>query len=222
MNHSITALLLCTSGLMVACRPDPGDHRYAEDWSDPSALFEFTPGPDPYQQGQPRLSLGIFYESEESEEIPIDGQSANFFIYADEWSQKPTLSIQADILSRAEGYASDKFVHAGLGWWGCGIHLSQPRSLQAWTQLHVSFQSDQASFQEIQLHLKAGNIEAVVQASTYGYTNDGQWHWVNIPLQDFSDQGLDLGNVEIPFMLIGQGGTQGETLRVDNLYLTQD
>ena len=64
-----------------------------------------------------------------------------------------------------------------------------------------------------------GNTAASVMASDYGYSDDGEWHHLEIPLQVFADGGVDLSEVLIPLRLGGMGGESGERLLVDNLYL---
>ena len=50
--------------LLLACRPDPGAPSYPERTGRTvdTADTNFLSGPDPYQDGDKRLSLGIFYE----------------------------------------------------------------------------------------------------------------------------------------------------------------
>ena len=48
--------------------------------------------------------------------------------------------------------------------------------------------------------------------------NDGQWHTLIIPLTDFSSQGVDLTMVSIPLRFGGNGGMEGESVLMDDLY----
>ena len=52
--------------LLFACRPDPGNPQYPEMGDLPN-----FGGPDPYEEGEDRLTLGLFYEMESSENYII-------------------------------------------------------------------------------------------------------------------------------------------------------
>ena len=58
--------------------------------------------------------------------------------------------------------------------------------------------------------------------TAYGYTNDGEWHFLQIPLQDAIDRGWDPSTVRSPFIFSAPGGEAGEQLLIDNLYFTKD
>ena len=64
-----------------------------------------------------------------------------------------------------------------------------------------------------------GGSEGRVTASTLGFSADGEWHHLVIPLTDFSAAGADLSQVTAPLILAGDGGAQGAVLYIDNLYL---
>ena len=62
-----------------------------------------------------------------------------------------------------------------------------------------------------------------VRANDYGWVNDGQWHSLSVPLQDFVNLGLDLSRMRSPFT-IGNDPSEGtakvgETLLIDDLYV---
>ena len=63
---------------LMACRPDPIEYPYnttttLDTGSEEVDLFA---GPDPYEDGESRLSLGVFYESGYSDIIPVDEESS--------------------------------------------------------------------------------------------------------------------------------------------------
>ena len=67
----------------------------------------------------------------------------------------------------------------------------------------------------------AGNEKEVrLQAGSYGWAADGEWHNLSFSLSDFAKEGLDLGQVTVPLMLLGKAGSGGEALLIDNLYFT--
>jgi len=67
-----------------------------------------------------------------------------------------------------------------------------------------------------------GEDRHVVNATTYGYVNDGEWHQLSIPLSDFVSDGLDLSAVRSPLSLGGAAGMATDFALIDNLYLSQD
>ncbi len=209
------ALLLAA---LAACRPDPGLPSYpdsgslnAVDTSEP-ALPE---GPDPYEEGEARLSVGLHYESGYSQLIPIDDVDSFYYIYESTYTEGID---QQDVV---EGRQSTVINHGSLPWFGGGITWMTPRDLSAWTTMHLSLRSGDAGMATLNLHF-TGGTEAVLSAADYGWVNDGQWHHLAVPLADFAAGGADLTAVTAPFVLIGEGGAEGETLKVDNLYYTQD
>jgi hypothetical protein len=194
--------------LLLACRPDPGRPFYPtpEPWVDTADAF--FPGPDPYEDGDSRLSLGPFYEGEYSDFLPAD----NFYIYEETFAVYPTDD-------RVEGYSADIWQHLGKAWWGGGLHYDTAQDLSGWDTLHISLNSEELSLVEVALN---GGAEARVNAADYGYTNDGEWHHLSIPMTAFTSGGANLAQVTVPLILIGAGGAEGDELIVDNLYLTAE
>ena len=70
--------------VLMACRPDPIEYPYNDGTASDTGAEEenLFAGPDPYQEGEARLSLGVFYESGYSELIPVDETS--FYIWITE------------------------------------------------------------------------------------------------------------------------------------------
>jgi hypothetical protein len=212
--------------LVGACRPDPGEHRYSS--YDPITCNAGTedpvcePGPDPYEAGDIRLSVGVFYEGESSDSIPVDN-TVNFF-----WLYEDTVAVEADSSDVVEGCQSDSLVRAGgLAWWGLGVHWPDtPRDLSPWSTMHISLKSSDSSFANVSLVMQSegtsDEVSATLSAADYGYANDGQWHHLTVPLADFVGAGLDDTAVVSPFGLSGQGGTEGHSLNIDNLYFTAE
>ena len=71
MPRFVFAALLC------ACRENPGLPVYPGMGSD-TGVSALPQGPDPYEAGEKRLSLSIFYEGEYSDIVEIDNVTAHF------------------------------------------------------------------------------------------------------------------------------------------------
>ncbi|MFT5680963.1 MAG: hypothetical protein ACI8RZ_001869 [Myxococcota bacterium] len=202
--------------LALACRPDPGSPSYP----DPSAVLDSGsdsddpdnyPGPDPYTAGESRLSLGAFYEGGYSELMPVDDVSIFFYVYSSTFSQA------TESTERIEGYVSDRITVGGVGWWGGGIQSNAAIDLSAWDTLHFSAMSEDVV--DFDIRMQSGT-EGTVDASSYGFTNDGEWHAMEIPLSDLA--GVTLSKVTGQFIFIGEGDPEGSVIFFDNLYYTAD
>ena len=215
--------LLCTALLLIGCRPDPGSSDYEnqeqfEEGQGPGATSSILPGPDPFMEGDRRLTIGKFYEGARSEDVPIDGVSSHFYVYEDTFTAKSSDS-------RVEGQNSDLLQHSGaLPWWGGGVHWGTGRDLSEWTSLHISLRSRDAAFADVDIAVHDGmdDMGVALRASDYGYSNDDTWHNLTIPLTDFTAAGLDSSVVIVPLRLGGGAGDAGERLLVDNVYYDVD
>jgi hypothetical protein len=230
-------LTLLAFSLVGACGSGPG----TLDDSDPEALDDalgvglrdpinpFPPDPpNPFQPGDERLSVGYFYEGGRSTTIEINTVTTEYFIFAIDVTDPIATRSFAEGTSddRAEGQASYEVTLNGSPFWAGGIIWFEPFDLSAWTTMFVSFKSSDPSFASFDLTLQSGEEEepdgVVLDPSAYGYANDGEWHFLEIPLQDAVDRGWDPSAVRSPFIFSGPAGTQGEVLLIDNLYFTKD
>lgn len=206
--------------LLLACRPDPGDPSYPDpsllDSGDTGGDPDFYLGPDPYQAGEARLAFGAFYEGDASDYLIVDDVTRFYYIYSSTYTQT------VDLVDRVEGYESAVIEHAGTAWWGGGLHWNSAENLSGWTTLHVSLRSGHAGFGTLELHLTGGEVEAVLDATAYGWAADDEWHHLSVPLADFGAAGADLGSVTSPFAMVGGSGEAGDELRVDNLYFSAE
>ena len=213
--------LLCLFPLL-ACRPEVGDPDYSSqetfDFEAEESVVVSLPGPDPFVQGEQRLSLGIFYEGASSQEILVDEVTRHFYIYANEATSLLTFS-QSTSDERLEGLRADSIEHSGGPWWGGGIHWDVAQDLSSWSSLHISLKSNDPAFSDVDLAMESGDSVAQVQAADYGYVNDGAWHNITVPLSDFTDQGVSLDGVTIPLRFGGFSGMSGELLLLDNVYI---
>ena len=195
--------------------PDPLD-------IDPSDQGSFgkLPGPRPFQEGDKRLSMSVFYEGEYSDLLEIDDVTISFFIFQNDFTGTLTYDTLADV-DRIEGLASDRIIHGAEGWFGGGIVSTEPIDLSAWTHVSASFKSAAPSFESFDI-LIGGDVEVRVDVSDHGFANDGEWHSLTIPLTEWTDGGVDLSAVLVPFALVGEGGVAGASLLVDDVYLTAE
>jgi hypothetical protein len=211
------SILMVAFALAGGCRPDPGPSRY--DAQEPFPHYADAgvplPGPDPYQPGTKRLSVGAFYESGYSDVIPVDNMTSFVYVY----SSTVTLNQDPD---RNEGLTSTVATHQGMTWWGFGVNwVMTTHDMSAWTKMHVSFKSQDAAFAAFDIGMSNAN-PVFVHAADYGWANDGQWHVLTIPVADFVKNGLDKTMCQAPFVLNGNAGKVGEQLKLDDLYFSAD
>lgn len=207
----------------LACRPDPGTPDYSSTPQNvnPDLGTVMNPqGSDPFVEGEARLSVGLFYEGGFSQQILVNGEDVNYFIFIVEGSGDLTYD-QETTEDRVEGATADRFTLRGTPFWGGGIIYQRPRDLSRWRTLHVALKSGDASFQQIDLTLQYGPDGSAATAvsvplTNYGYVNDGEWHDITIPLADFP--GLNRAQIRSPFILGGTGAVRGDALLVDDLY----
>jgi hypothetical protein len=230
-----TAGLLAFS-LVGGCAPDLGTPDYSSQVGLREPINPFPPiPPDPFQPGDERLSVGYFYETGRSETIPINTVTTNYFIFVvDENRAAETLTYsQSTSSDRIEGLESVEITLNDRTFWGGGIIWEEPIDLSEWTTMFVAFKSSDESFErfEIKLQYEVGRLpnepppeplEVSLNPSTYGYTNDGEWHFLQIPLQDAIDRGWDPSNARSPFIVGGSPNRVGDVMLIDNLYFTKD
>jgi len=209
MRHVVLPLLL------LACRPRPdGPPVYPEPGTFTDTLDPNLPGPYPYVDGEARLSVGVFYEGQASESIAI-GAGADYFIYDGTYTQS-----RSD--DRVEGFESAQLELTGAGgFFGGGVTWVPGRDLSAWTTMHISLKSSDAVTGDVELRMIGGGNDGIVRARTRGFSPDGAWHSLVIPLSDFTTQGVDLTNVTEPIQLISPATEPQAVLLVDDLFFTQ-
>lgn len=222
--RGMVVVCLCLGLMAFGCGNDPGKPDYSgHDGLVPDEDEKFEE-PDPYQLGEERLAVDVFYEGGRSETIKINGFRTHYFIFGRAELGRDTYSI-APSPNRVEGEQSDRITLAGTIWWGGGIVWDDPIDLSAWKKLFVSFKSSDSSFDTFEMSLLSGTGESprsvVLDPTDYGYTNDGNWHTLEIPLADAIARGFDPSAVRSPLVLGGPGGEAGHRLLVDNFYLTK-
>jgi hypothetical protein len=234
-QHLVWTAGLFALSLVGGCMPDLGTPDYSSQVGLREPVDPFPPvAPDPYQPGDERLSVGYFYEGGRSETILINGVTTNYFIFViDENKPVETLTYSQDSSSdRLEGLESVKIRLNDRPFWGGGIIWDEPIDLSDWTTMYVGFKSSDESFESFDLTLQYAPYipnepppdpqGVVLDPRTYGYTNDGQWHFLQIPLQDAIDRGFDPSITRAPFIVGGPTLQAGDVLLIDNLYFTKE
>jgi len=230
-KHVFWVGFLLASSLASGCPGDLGTPDYSDQVGlrDPVDPFPPVP-PDPFEPGDERLSVGYFYEGGWSVEIPINGINTNYFVFAvDADNIVATLTYSQDVTSdRLEGLESVEISLNDQPFWGGGIIWDDPTDLSEWTWMFVGFKSSDPSFESFDLSLQSGEgedptgINPPLDPRDYGYVNDGEWHFLEIPLQDAIDLGWDPSTARSPFIFSAPGGDAGDVLLIDNLYFTKD
>jgi hypothetical protein len=215
--------------LVGGCAPDLGTPDYSSQVGLREPIDPFPPvPPDPFQPGDQRLSVGYFYEGGRSVTILINTVSTDYFVFAiDVDDPVATRSFgEGTSTDRVEGLLSYEITLNGSSFWAGGIVWFEPIDLSNWTTMFVSFKSSDPSFANFDLTLQSGEGEeptgVVLDPTAYGYTNDGEWHFLEIPLQDAIDLGWDPSTARSPFIFGAGGGDAGDVLLIDNLYFTTD
>lgn len=116
-----------------------------------------------------------------------------------------------------EGSVSDLLTLEGTSFWGGGVVWSPTRDLSSWRTLALSLKSD--SIAVVNVTVGSTGKEPGLSAADYGYKADGQWHSLRIPLADFAAGGVDLTDVRVAFALGGPGGSAGQEILVDDVYM---
>lgn len=207
----------------VGCGDDgePADYSGHENLVPPDVKYD---EPDPYQRGKERLSVDVFYEGGRSKTIKVNGFRNHFYIFGfNEFGRDTFTLVPAG--DRMEGEQSDLFTLVGTAFWGGGIVWDEPIDLSGWEYLFVALKSADPSFARIDLSLLSGEGDGprsvALDPRTYGYVNDGEWHFLRIPLADAVARGWNPRQARSPFIIGGAGNRAGDRLYVDNLYLTR-
>lgn len=229
MNKILLSLVISCS--FFACRPDPGTPDYSsfagitDSGIASSEDNDDLPGPVPFEPGNKRLSFGVFYEGSYSDLLEVDEMTRHYYIFQTETNPPVLTYDQEESGERVEGKVSDVITLSGTPWFGGGIIWDLAEDLSGWTTLVVAVRSEATALDDfdISMQYEIANSPSVkdakVTASAYGYVNDGEWHLLEIPLQDFVDQGAQLTSVRAPFIFAKDGGNAGDQISLDSLFL---
>jgi len=222
-SRYLHVLMTCLPMMAFGCGADPGSADYSSHVGliPPAQKF---PEPDPFQPGKDRLSVDVFYEGGRSETIMINGFRTHYFVFGRDDLGRDTF-LQGTSGNRVEGEVSYQITLVGTPWWGGGVIWDEPIDLSDWKKLFVSFKSSDRSFATFELTFLYDEGDTprsvVLDPTRYGYTNDGEWHHLEIDLRDAIDRGFDPVAVRSPFIVGAAGGEAGHMLLIDNLYLTK-
>lgn len=220
--------------LLLGCRPEPIEYPYnttttSDTGSDEPDLFA---GPDPFEEGEARLSLGVFYEGGYSEVIPVDEESSYFYIWITEDTSSPTFT-QTPTTDRIEGNVADEVTAGEYGWFGGGVSWTTATDMSVWNTMHLSIKSSDEALSVLQVGVGgywksggscvgSGTKQNWVDLSAYGFVTNGEWHHLTIPLDDLNFC-LDMTQLVEPFSLLASGlssNDAGAQFILDNLYFT--
>ena len=150
--------------------------------------------------------------------IAVDDVDVFFYVWED------TFSAIQNFEEPAEGLYSLEWFSKGRGWWGGGIHHTTGSfDISMYNTLHLAMRSSSAEMADITVGMVSvdSTSDATVQAADYGWTADGTWHTIEIPLADFEAAGAELTAIETPLFLVGENATtEGESIWFDDIYLT--
>ncbi|MEO1171771.1 MAG: hypothetical protein AAFX94_06925 [Myxococcota bacterium] len=220
-------LVLGLSFSLFACRDDFDVPDYstfedaferaeAERAGEVSALA----GADPFNpDSDNRLALAVFYDGEDATQFLRPGANdIAFFIFEDTF----TLGTSTN---RVQGESSTEFTLAGAtGFWGGGTFATGALfDLTEYQTLSIALNGGEfSSFDSINLIVEDSNLQAVLPAADYGYVNDGEWHQLFVPLEDFANAGVDLSRAFGVLSLSNERTVTGHRLLVDNGYFDED
>lgn len=201
--------------LLLACRPDPGAPSYPDRMGLilDTADTNFLSGPDPYQDGDKRLSLGIFYEGGYSDLIPVDDVTVFYYIY-----NNYTETTDPD--DRVEGYVSAVWTISGQTWFGGGVNATVPVDLSAWDTLHFSVKGlPTETITDLSVNVETAAGSTGVDLFGEGFAMDNTWHTFSFPLSTFSTDFTETNGL---FVMVSDAGAGGDAIKIDNLYFTAE
>lgn len=207
--------------LLLACEPEPifpDDPLEGWEVDNPGGADGALPGPVPFEEGDRRLSVGVFYEGGASDLIPIDDVESFYYIYADEFSGQVTYGQTASP-RRVEGFESALITHGGGEWWGGGVTWNTPRDLSEWTALYVSARTASDAFTGFSIAIGTTGGEGRVLATDLGFAPNDEWHHLRIDLDAVLPNRTAVIN---PIILVGEGAGGGEQIYIDNVYFTAE
>jgi len=229
MSVSRWVFIAVLAASAVACRADPGEADYSSHVGIQNEA-PFIESDNPFEPGTPRIGFGLT-ESEVTEDLGENSVSRFLFIFdtAGDGTGAFTLELY-DSRVRTEGQRSLGMEVLGQGFWGVGMFWYIGQDISEFSNLYMSVQSSDPTFTNFPIAMQSGLdraidptessiVEASVNASNYGWANDGEWHDLVIPLADFAAAGVDLRSIRSPWLLSGAGGDLGEVLRVDDVYI---
>ena len=143
-------------------------------------------------------NYGLFTTSSVADEFTL-GTDGDLYVWEQTLVEGPAQTYN--------GQPALSYVTNNLGWFGFGFTADQLHDLSAFAggNLHLAMKSSATETLNlsINLGLAAGTIVFESGSDPYGFTRDGQWHELTIPLADFN--GVNLSGVETLFSINGTG-----------------
>lgn len=200
---------------LLACRPDPiRPPNSINPYDTATEVDSGLSGSTPYEAGQERLSLGIFYEGSFSEEIAINDETSHFYI----WSATMVVEDSSDCV---EGVQSDQVTFGSNVWFGGGVAYDSSIDFAEWSYLHLALKSVGSSSSVLEVGMSDDGGEYWASVSDYGFVADGEWHDIVIPIADLTVDGLGL--VDQGFMFKGEtGAIDLQQFLLDDVYYTKE
>ncbi|MCD1653445.1 family 16 glycosylhydrolase [Treponema zuelzerae] len=157
--------------------------------------------------------------------------SANKFVAEDEWNSidawAETLEIETTKSEKFEGSESLKLTAGNSGWLGLGMSSLTGKSLKNFTDGYLRFAIKTTSSGLFRVGMKSGPImeQWVDLNSEYGFSANGQWKEVSIPLSAFMNQNqyFNITQLTQMFMFVSTGGfAPGDVIYLDNIHFWTD
>ncbi len=168
----------------------------------------------------PSGTFSLYSETAEADSSFELGADGNLHIWGETLAEGAT--------SPYEGSESLSYASTGAGWFGMAFSANNYHDLSAFDidTARLNFALKTSSTTAFKIGMKSGSIDDIEQkwidftnsADPYGFTRDGQWHQISIPLSDFNDE-VDMSNVIQLFQLLGVDGDISD-IEIDNIYFS--
>ncbi len=173
-------------------------------------------------------AFGVFTETTPVNNALVYGDDTSTnWPYSDEaalyvWTAEgvPTMTAAATPALPSEGVESWSFDIGTAGWFGAGVFLPNFRNMENYSDGFLHFDINTTMSEDISVGIKSsrGGLSWVVigdGTSGLGFTRDGNWHTVSIPLNQYSN--CDFNTPQQIFAFTGAGGA-GAMLSFDNIW----
>jgi len=124
-------------------------------------------------------------------------------------------------IAPSEGTNSMSFDVGGGAWFGMGIMLPNFRNMKNYSDGFLNFDINTTLTDPIKIGVKSSRGGESWQwlgdgTSGLGFSRDGQWHTVSLPLNGFAN--CDFNTVQQIFMVAADGASASTTVSFDNIY----
>ncbi|WP_444936411.1 discoidin domain-containing protein [Microbulbifer sp. JMSA004] len=166
----------------------------------------------------PTGTFSIYSETTEADSTFELGTDGNLYIWGD--------TLIETSPSPYEGSESLSYTSSGAGWFGMAFTADYYYDLSAFDHdtATLNFALKSSSTTTFQIGMKSGSVGDIGQkwieftngSDPYGFTRDGEWHQISIPVSDFSDE-VDMSDVIQLFELLGVDGDIND-IEIDNIH----